>query len=241
MPYCINCNKVLARYTKGERCLKCYQNRNKTIGAENIISNNNLQRDSHDNLSLNGFNLNDITPLHNVNEVEDRAIVEILKGQIDYLKDDIINKNVLIDQLLTKVMDTLDNSSIDNNSRQTTDTLSSTFTTESSNTSSNTSLSNISECSLSDTLFNTKDIADKYDRQIANYRQKRRIDFYGKTTVDNKQFAAWENHSKGFGSKMLKKMGYGGKGLGKLEEGRTHPVIIEKKQSSIRYIKKTNR
>ena len=37
----------------------------------------------------------------------------------------------------------------------------------------------------------------------------------------------WERHSSGFASRMLKKMGYKGKGLGKSENGITEPIIIQ--------------
>ena len=46
---------------------------------------------------------------------------------------------------------------------------------------------------------------------------------------DDDPLAPWERHSTGFGSKMLRKMGYGGKGLGKTEDGIVHPITIEKK------------
>ena len=43
----------------------------------------------------------------------------------------------------------------------------------------------------------------------------------------HKDFAAWEISSNGFGSKMLKKYGYSGKGLGKTENGIINPITIE--------------
>ena len=42
-------------------------------------------------------------------------------------------------------------------------------------------------------------------------------------------FAAWEQHSSGYGTKILNKMGYSGKGLGKNENGIINPVNITEK------------
>ena len=44
-------------------------------------------------------------------------------------------------------------------------------------------------------------------------------------TRDDERFV-WEKHSTGYASKMLSKMGYQGKGLGKAENGIMEPVTI---------------
>ena len=41
----------------------------------------------------------------------------------------------------------------------------------------------------------------------------------------------WEKHSSGVASKIMLKMGYKGKGLGKMEDGITEPVIIKPRKS----------
>ena len=46
----------------------------------------------------------------------------------------------------------------------------------------------------------------------------------------DKNFAAWEKHSLGFGTKMLHKMGYQGGGLGKHENGIINPIMANKEQ-----------
>ena len=46
----------------------------------------------------------------------------------------------------------------------------------------------------------------------------------------HRDFGAWEKSSSGFGSKMLKKYGYCGKGLGKMENGIVNPITIESKK-----------
>ena len=48
-----------------------------------------------------------------------------------------------------------------------------------------------------------------------------------KQNVRDDDFAAWEKHSTGFGSKMLNKMGYCGKGLGKSGDGIINPIKIK--------------
>lgn len=48
---------------------------------------------------------------------------------------------------------------------------------------------------------------------------------------EKESLAPWEKHSMGFGSRMLQKFGYGGKGLGKDGKGIIHPVSIEKKSA----------
>ena len=86
------------------------------------------------------------------------------------------------------------------------------------------------------------------DQQIYNYRSNKHNEYFASnrkvadslgdkqnplsntdTAIDNKQFGMWEKHSNGFGSKMLKKMGFNGRGLGKTGNGISHPVSITKK------------
>ena len=45
----------------------------------------------------------------------------------------------------------------------------------------------------------------------------------------SKQFGAWEKYSSGFASRMLEKMGYKGKGLGKTGEGIIEPITAKKR------------
>ena len=244
MSNCVVCNKILSRRTKGDRCINCYRNRNNTSETD-AISKDESPMDHVENPNLNSSH---VLPLYNDNEIDNRAVInllkqnmlderirdaeliDILKGQIDFLKDELIIKNEIIDRLLNTLTEKSSHSSSDNNTFMTMDRL-------------DDSLSNISNVSLSDTVFSTKGINNNYDRQIANYRHKRHTHFNAKTSECNtpqndssrvhkssdNQFASWEMHSKGFGSKMLKKMGYGGKGLGKSGEGIIHPVAIMKK------------
>ena len=66
---------------------------------------------------------------------------------------------------------------------------------------------------------------------------------YGSTVFNSTEFSVlndntnhsnkyhWEKYSNGFASKMLNKMGFKGKGLGKSENGITEPIVIERKNS----------
>ena len=45
---------------------------------------------------------------------------------------------------------------------------------------------------------------------------------------NNNDIAPWEKHSSGFASRMLKKKGYNGGGLGKSENGIVNPIMIDK-------------
>ena len=240
MSNCVRCNKVLSRHTKGDRCLKCYRNRNNASETDVIITDE-FPKDDRENPFLNSSK-----------DIRDTELIDNLKGQIDFLKDEIVNKNDIIDKLINTLIDTSENASIHNNALQ-----ANTRNTSSTNISADTndslstistdtddSLSTISSVSLSDTIYSTKHIINKYDRQIANYRYNRYIDFNEKKTGcdthqendsllmfknDDTHIASWELYSKGFASKMLKQMGYSGKGLGKSGEGIIHPVTIEKK------------
>ena len=49
--------------------------------------------------------------------------------------------------------------------------------------------------------------------------------------TDLKERVLWEKHSTGFATKMLIKMNYGGKGLGKYENGIVEPIIINESRT----------
>ena len=267
MRNCVYCNKELSTRTKGQLCLQCYRNRNNIMNADdNVntdINNREIPMDSFENSSGNEY----IIPLLNDHTLNDRAVInllkqqmleerirdtesiDILKRQINFMETELINKNELINKLLTELTDKFEYSSSWNASHHANISTNSLSSTRATTEKIDESLSDISSCSLSDTVFNTKDIYNQYDRQLANYRYKQSDYYENKRVVDvlpksndnhngdvnqsginhHNQFAAWESYSTGFASKMLKKMGYGGKGLGKTEDGIIHPVSIQEK------------
>ena len=60
------------------------------------------------------------------------------------------------------------------------------------------------------------------------YRHKKNNDINTNEKHDvSGELAPWEKHSNGFGSKLMKKMGYTGGGLGKNEDGRINPISAD--------------
>ena len=172
-------------------------------------------------------------------KTRDYELIEILKGQVDFLKYEIKNKNELIDKLMSELAENKDHTWLLKSQYKSRDHNESNYLLSTEDL--NDSLSDISSNPLNDSPM------DNFDYQFANYRYKKHNEYLASkqnteslvinqtvlpnenTTVDDKQFAMWEKHSKGFGSKMLKKMGYDGKGLGRDGDGIIHPVTITNK------------
>ena len=254
MPNCSQCDKTLSRHTKGERCLQCYRKRNCSIDID-AINTGELPTEQIEIPPLNSSNIDDIIPLYNGKDIDNRAVInllkhnmieermrdtefiDILKSQIDFMKDEITNKNKVIDKLINELSFIINNSSNGSNDQQ---PINSSIYTEVDKVDE--SLSIISINPLSNTTLGTNGINNNYDKQITNYRYNRNKDFYeNKIRSDTPQFSkspllyagnhqpSWEMHSKGFASKMFRKMGFSGKGLGKTGEGITDPITIERK------------
>ena len=66
------------------------------------------------------------------------------------------------------------------------------------------------------------------NNQLEEIRKLKKSEFYNNNN-NNKDFAAWEKHTTGFGSKMLHRMGYIGGGLGKHGDGILNPITSNTK------------
>ena len=61
------------------------------------------------------------------------------------------------------------------------------------------------------------------------YKNIKQLDNINKTGDDTYSLGAWEVHNNGFASKVMKKYGYSGKGLGKREDGIIEPIQVKQK------------
>ena len=123
MRNCEKCNKELSRSTKGNRCLQCYRNRNAIMDYNNDDDaiNINIIHNSSTNDSIIPDKNDSIIPLYDDNDLDERAvinlikqnmlmvknrdsdIIEILKSQVEFLKDEIKHKNELINNLMLEL------------------------------------------------------------------------------------------------------------------------------------------
>lgn len=149
---CTNCNKALAKTTKGELCQTCYRNRNQ-VCMHDLAKQNDIAitcfKDSNKTNEIDNTQLNimenqdkDDTEINNIFDVnsQERTIVDIIKAnmvherksndelitilkeQNDFLKKELLQKNVIIDNLLNlcshnnnKIPDIATSNTIDNN------------------------------------------------------------------------------------------------------------------------------
>ena len=151
---CTNCNKELAKTTKGELCQTCYRNRNQISAHDlakqneinttffndsnktNEIANTQLEviekQDDKDNAVININKSSDvisqegtIADIIKANMVHERKyndeLITVLRDQNDFLKKELLQKNVIIDNLLNlcshnnKIPDIATSNTIDNN------------------------------------------------------------------------------------------------------------------------------
>ena len=172
MPNCSQCAKTLSRQTKGDRCLQCYRKGNSTIDL-GAVKPSELPTEQIELPRLNSSNIDDIVPLYNGNDIDNRAVInllkhnmieermrdtefiDILKSQIDFMKDEIKNKNKVIDKLLNELSFIINNSSNGSNDPKPNNSSSDIYTEVDE---VDASLSKISSSPLSNTTLGTNGI-----------------------------------------------------------------------------------
>ena len=99
MPKCSNCNNVQAKLNKRKLCKKCHNNYNDQNKGIDLKED---QLDESINMQL--PNDRSIIDLIKENMEQEKKwnveVISMLRDQIDYLKNDIIHKNTLIEQLI---------------------------------------------------------------------------------------------------------------------------------------------
>ena len=175
-----------------------------------------------DSLDTSSFNLQDI--MNKLATKEDviykDALINSLYAQIEYLRNDASRKNDIIQSLVNKNNDNILECTNINEGH-----------VRNTNHSSNTSCeenSNVANIELLDvTVQGMYREKVNVDDQLKQVRELRRSAFYA--TKADKDYREWENHTSGYGSKIMFRMGYRGGGLGKDEDGIINPIAAESK------------
>ena len=130
------------------------------------------------------------------------ALLNCLYSQVDFLRNDIIEKNKIIGALVSKI----------NNST----------------CACITSKSCLPNCTLN--LSDVSSEIDCFST-TSEVSEREKLEEENKNNI-NVNFAAWEKYTSGFGRKMLFKMGYDDGCLGKASDGIKSPIVITPKHDS---------
>ena len=206
---------------------KSYDVLSDLMGLNNTVNNKgDTGDDSNDILNTSSFNLqnimNQLATKSDVNYKD--ALINNLYAQTEYLRNDALIKNDIIQSLINKINTTecsKNTESLQPNSSR------STSNTSYSDTSDDENLSIDNSDLLNITLPDTDRMKMDTDDQLKVIRDLRRSEYYA-NKADN-DFAAWEKYTSGYGSKIMQKMGYRGGGLGKDENGIINPITAESK------------
>ena len=166
------------------------------IGKDCIFRDNKIKND----FETSSFNLEEIMNRATKNTINYKdALINSLYSQVEFLKQEIVEKN----KLITSVVN---------------------IAAENSKNSINikTNKSNVNK-PLYDSINSSVDFSHLASNMPTGGDERL-------SDQADSEFAAWEKHSKGFGSRIMKKMGYSGGGLGKDGKGIINPILISKKQ-----------
>ena len=180
---------------------------------------------SIDHLDTSSFNLDDV-----INRIQSKklntnykdALLNSLYSQVDFLRQESLEKNTIINTLT---------SFINKNIRCTNNSEESMFNSSFNET-------GLERNDVSDMIIpsNDDDVSAEttiekrvcLEDQLGEIRSLKQTEYYNSRN-NNDNYAEWENHTTGFGRKIMKKMGYSGGGLGKLENGIVSPIAATKK------------
>ena len=151
-------------------------------------------------LNTSSFDLEDIiSKLPAKGEIDFKeALLNSLYAQVEYLRQDLFAKNEIIKSLVSIQSEYASNYNEVKN------------------------MSNVND----GTEANKSEFPDKPLNPLYNTISTGILE--STVSSDDNDFAPWEKHSLGFGSKMLRKMGFNGGGLGKEENGIKRPIKIKR-------------
>ena len=173
--------------------------RNNDLDTSSFIIDDILKRLSNKNENKTGINYKD-------------ALLNSLYAQVEFLKQDSVKKSEIIEGLV-KSFKVAENTEFDRVKNSTLNITNGLETKTPSNSSSIQHEITVDKGNKSHSDASYTDASIDTDKN-------------GKYNAPS--YAPWEKHSLGFGSKMLKKMGYGGAGLGKNENGIVNPISVVK-------------
>ena len=184
-------------------------------------------------LNTSSFNLDDIMSRISEKNSDSRvdyryALLTSLYAQVDNLKHQLLSKDKIIDHFIANT-----SKSSNYNLLKTSDDLdSSNISTQNNNISSSVDIIQEITNPQENPFFNdycavtSHDTRSLYSDISTNplITSTSEVSISKDSFIDNTDFGAWEKHSNAFGSRMLRKFGYNGGGIGKHGDGIKNPI-----------------